>query len=86
MSLRLSTEFRPAKLEDVKINNNTLRLGQIFVLKSSVNGKFTGGLMVVNRSINILQINTWFKNHHAEIIKEVTVIDPARIVLIITRR
>lgn len=63
MSLRLSTEFRPANLEDVKINNNTLRLGQIFVLKSSVNGKFTGGLMVVNRSINILQINTWFKNH-----------------------
>jgi len=63
MSVRLSTEFRPAKLEDVKIDKNTLRLGQIFVLKSSVTRKFSGGLMVINKSINILQINTWFKNH-----------------------
>jgi len=59
----LSNQYRLATAEDLKANRNTLRLGQIYIVKSLVKNTFNGGLKVINNRTNPAQLLTWLNNN-----------------------
>ena len=61
-TLEITIKVREATPEDLKIDDQTLKFGQPFWLKSMINGKFDNKAYIINGNTDPQDLASWLKN------------------------